>query len=162
MTLVIAFVGESGAVMAGDMREITFLGDPAAMEVLERGFIPGPSGQMSLSWRGPGYSGYGWAYGMTRSRLRRGTGFSWGRSPPLREVFSAGGGCMPQAGPMPLSIPETASLYRGDEGAPAISWCSGTRRQKPSQTGASGRGLRTAVSGMRWRSLPGPWNRHPQ
>jgi hypothetical protein len=41
MTLVIAFVGRSGAVMAGDMREITFLGDPASMEVLERELYAG-------------------------------------------------------------------------------------------------------------------------
>jgi hypothetical protein len=41
MTLVIAFVGRSGAVMAGDMREITFLGDPASMEALERELYTG-------------------------------------------------------------------------------------------------------------------------
>ena len=44
MTLVMAFIGESGAVMAGDMREITFIGDPPALETLERelytGLIP--------------------------------------------------------------------------------------------------------------------------
>jgi len=41
MTLVIAFIGESGAVMAGDMREITYLGDPASMETLERELYTG-------------------------------------------------------------------------------------------------------------------------
>jgi hypothetical protein len=41
MTLVIAFIGRSGAAMAGDMREITFLGDPASMEVLERELYTG-------------------------------------------------------------------------------------------------------------------------
>jgi len=41
MTLVIAFIGESGAVMAGDMREITFLGDRASMETLERELYTG-------------------------------------------------------------------------------------------------------------------------
>jgi len=41
MTLVIAFIGKSGAVMAGDMREITFVGDPASMEALERDLYSG-------------------------------------------------------------------------------------------------------------------------
>lgn len=41
MTLVIAFIGESGAVMGGDMREITYLGDPASMETLERELYSG-------------------------------------------------------------------------------------------------------------------------
>ena len=41
MTLVIAFIGESGAVMAGDMREITYLGDPASLETLERELYTG-------------------------------------------------------------------------------------------------------------------------
>ncbi|CVK34221.1 MJ0548 connectase family domain-containing protein [Methanoculleus bourgensis] len=36
MTLVIAFIGKQGAVMAGDMREIAFLGDNACIEELER------------------------------------------------------------------------------------------------------------------------------
>ncbi|HOI59230.1 MULTISPECIES: DUF2121 domain-containing protein [unclassified Methanoculleus] len=35
MTLVIAFIGESGAVMAGDMREIAFMGDDSCIEKLE-------------------------------------------------------------------------------------------------------------------------------
>ncbi len=41
MTLVIAFIGESGAVMAGDMREITFLGDRASIETLEKELYSG-------------------------------------------------------------------------------------------------------------------------
>jgi len=41
MTLVIAFIGKSGAVMAGDMREITYLGDPSSMETLERELYTG-------------------------------------------------------------------------------------------------------------------------
>ena len=41
MTLVIAFIGESGAVMAGDMREITFLGSPVSIEALERELYTG-------------------------------------------------------------------------------------------------------------------------
>jgi hypothetical protein len=41
MTLVMAFIGEKGAVMAGDMREITYLGDRAAMERLERELYTG-------------------------------------------------------------------------------------------------------------------------
>lgn len=36
MTLVIAFIGKQGAVMAGDMREIAFLGDDSCIEELER------------------------------------------------------------------------------------------------------------------------------
>lgn len=36
MTLVIAFIGKLGAVMAGDMREISFLGDGSRIEELER------------------------------------------------------------------------------------------------------------------------------
>ncbi|WP_054848162.1 DUF2121 domain-containing protein [Methanoculleus chikugoensis] len=36
MTLVIAFIGEQGAVMAGDMREIAFGGDDSLIEELER------------------------------------------------------------------------------------------------------------------------------
>jgi hypothetical protein len=35
MTLVMAFIGETGAVMAGDMREITYLGERGSMEKLE-------------------------------------------------------------------------------------------------------------------------------
>jgi hypothetical protein len=35
VTLVMAFIGKAGAVMAGDMREITFLGDRVSMERLE-------------------------------------------------------------------------------------------------------------------------------
>jgi len=35
VTLVIAFIGETGAVMAGDTREITFLGDRASIGALE-------------------------------------------------------------------------------------------------------------------------------
>lgn len=41
MTLVMAFIGERGAVMAGDMREITFLGDRASMERLEEELYAG-------------------------------------------------------------------------------------------------------------------------
>ena len=41
MTLVVAFIGERGAVMAGDMREITFLGDRASMELLEQELYDG-------------------------------------------------------------------------------------------------------------------------
>jgi hypothetical protein len=36
MTLVMAFIGERGAAMAGDMREITFLGEPASIAVIEK------------------------------------------------------------------------------------------------------------------------------
>jgi len=36
MTLVIAFIGKQGAVMAGDMREIAFGGDDSRIEELER------------------------------------------------------------------------------------------------------------------------------
>lgn len=36
MTLVIAFIGKQGAVMAGDMREIAFGGDDSRIEDLER------------------------------------------------------------------------------------------------------------------------------
>jgi len=36
MTLVIAFIGEQGAVMAGDMREIAFQGDDSCIDELER------------------------------------------------------------------------------------------------------------------------------
>ncbi|WP_332448636.1 MJ0548 connectase family domain-containing protein [Methanoculleus sp.] len=36
MSLVIAFIGRSGAVMAGDMREIAFQGDDSCIEELER------------------------------------------------------------------------------------------------------------------------------
>lgn len=36
MTLVIAFIGKNGAVMAGDMREITFEGEKADREKLEK------------------------------------------------------------------------------------------------------------------------------
>ncbi|WP_048105299.1 MJ0548 connectase family domain-containing protein [Methanoculleus bourgensis] len=36
MTLVIAFIGKQGAVMAGDMREIAFFGDDSCIEELER------------------------------------------------------------------------------------------------------------------------------
>lgn len=41
MTLVMAFIGVKGAVMAGDMREITFLGDRSSMERLEEELYPG-------------------------------------------------------------------------------------------------------------------------
>ena len=41
VTLVMAFVGESGAVMAGDMREIGFLGDRAAIGRLEEELYSG-------------------------------------------------------------------------------------------------------------------------
>jgi hypothetical protein len=41
MTLVMAFIGEAGAVMGGDMREITFLGDRASMERLEEELYSG-------------------------------------------------------------------------------------------------------------------------
>lgn len=41
MTLVMAFIGAKGAVMAGDLREITFLGDRASMEILERELYEG-------------------------------------------------------------------------------------------------------------------------
>ncbi|HVN66013.1 MAG TPA: DUF2121 domain-containing protein, partial [Methanomicrobiales archaeon] len=40
-TLVMAFIGERGAVMAGDRREITFLGDRASMERLEEELYTG-------------------------------------------------------------------------------------------------------------------------
>lgn len=41
MTLVMAFIGEAGAVMAGDMREITFLGGRDSMERLEKELYEG-------------------------------------------------------------------------------------------------------------------------
>lgn len=41
MTLVIAFIGEQGAVMAGDMREIAFGGDELLIEELERELYSG-------------------------------------------------------------------------------------------------------------------------
>jgi hypothetical protein len=41
MTLVIAFIGESGAVMGGDMREITYLGSRISMERLEEELYKG-------------------------------------------------------------------------------------------------------------------------
>jgi len=41
MTLVMAFIGENGAVMAGDMREITFLGDPVSTGKLEQELYSG-------------------------------------------------------------------------------------------------------------------------
>ncbi|MDD3858344.1 MAG: DUF2121 domain-containing protein [Methanoculleus sp.] len=41
MTLVIAFIGEQGAVMAGDMREIAFGGDEPLIEELERELYSG-------------------------------------------------------------------------------------------------------------------------
>lgn len=41
MTLVIAFIGWEGAVMAGDMREITFQGDSSRIEELERELYSG-------------------------------------------------------------------------------------------------------------------------
>ncbi|MDV2482414.1 DUF2121 domain-containing protein [Methanoculleus sp. Wushi-C6] len=41
MTLVIAFIGNKGAVMAGDMREIAFQGDDARIEELERELYSG-------------------------------------------------------------------------------------------------------------------------
>ena len=36
MTLVIAFIGKNGAVMTGDLREITFEGDKPDREKLEK------------------------------------------------------------------------------------------------------------------------------
>ncbi len=44
MTLVMAFVGTKGAVMAGDRREITFLGEKARIETLERELYSGRIG----------------------------------------------------------------------------------------------------------------------
>jgi hypothetical protein len=44
MTLVMAFIGERGAVMAGDMREITFLGDRPSIELLEKELYDGRIG----------------------------------------------------------------------------------------------------------------------
>ncbi|MCK8519660.1 MJ0548 connectase family domain-containing protein [Methanoculleus sp. 7T] len=41
MTLVIAFIGKQGAVMAGDMREIAFQGDESCIEELERELYSG-------------------------------------------------------------------------------------------------------------------------
>jgi hypothetical protein len=41
MTLVMAFIGEKGAVMAGDRREITFLGDRPSIELLEKELYDG-------------------------------------------------------------------------------------------------------------------------
>lgn len=41
MTLVIAFIGKQGAVMAGDMREIAFQGDDSCIEELERELYSG-------------------------------------------------------------------------------------------------------------------------
>jgi hypothetical protein len=41
MTLVMAFIGKSGAAMAGDMREITTLGDPEPTAALERELFSG-------------------------------------------------------------------------------------------------------------------------
>jgi hypothetical protein len=41
MTLVMAFIGRAGAVMAGDMREITFLGERASIEKLEEELYKG-------------------------------------------------------------------------------------------------------------------------
>lgn len=41
MTLVIAFIGKGGAVMAGDMREITFQGGGSRIEELERELYSG-------------------------------------------------------------------------------------------------------------------------
>lgn len=41
MTLVIAFIGKNGAVMAGDMREITFEGEKTDMEKLEKELYSG-------------------------------------------------------------------------------------------------------------------------
>lgn len=41
MTLIIAFIGSQGAVMAGDMREIAFGGDDACIEELERELYSG-------------------------------------------------------------------------------------------------------------------------
>jgi len=41
MTLVIAFIGKNGAVMAGDMREITFEGEKADREKLEKELYSG-------------------------------------------------------------------------------------------------------------------------
>ncbi|MCM2465740.1 DUF2121 domain-containing protein [Methanoculleus oceani] len=41
MTLVIAFIGKQGAVMAGDMREIAFGGDDSCIEELERELYSG-------------------------------------------------------------------------------------------------------------------------
>jgi hypothetical protein len=44
MTLVIAFIGKNGAVMAGDMREITFEGDRPDREKLEKELYSGAIG----------------------------------------------------------------------------------------------------------------------
>jgi hypothetical protein len=41
MTLVMAYIGAKGAAMAGDMREITFIGDRASFEVLEHELFTG-------------------------------------------------------------------------------------------------------------------------
>ena len=41
MTLVMAFIGNQGAVMAGDMREIAFQGDDSCIEELERNLYDG-------------------------------------------------------------------------------------------------------------------------
>jgi hypothetical protein len=41
MTLVIAFIGKNGAVMAGDLREITFEGEKTDREKLEKGLYSG-------------------------------------------------------------------------------------------------------------------------
>lgn len=41
MTLVVAFIGKNGAVMAGDMREITFEGDKSDREKLEKELYSG-------------------------------------------------------------------------------------------------------------------------
>jgi hypothetical protein len=41
MTLVMAFIGKAGAVMAGDMREITFLGERGSIERLEEELYEG-------------------------------------------------------------------------------------------------------------------------
>ena len=41
MTLVIAFIGEQGAVMAGDMREIAFQGDDSCIDELEHELYSG-------------------------------------------------------------------------------------------------------------------------
>ena len=41
MTLVVAFIGKNGAVMAGDMREITFEGEKSDREKLEKELYSG-------------------------------------------------------------------------------------------------------------------------
>ncbi|MDD3933957.1 MAG: DUF2121 domain-containing protein [Methanoculleus sp.] len=48
MTLVIAYIGKQGAVMAGDMREIAFQGDDSCIDELEHElYLCGVEGGMS-------------------------------------------------------------------------------------------------------------------